>query len=132
MSVALRPKKGTTIGRGQRFEFYLWPIADQDYTLAFTYSLLMDALTGDHPFCYGGAMHAETILESCLAVAESRLDDSMTVHAVEFQRRMIASISQDRRSKPAHLGYNGDHSDRYRWDRARHIGGRVTYNGLEL
>ena len=134
IAVALRPQKGTELLRSQRFEFFFWPIADQDYTLECVYSLLMDALTSTHPYCYGGAAHAETILESCLAVAESRLDDSMTVHALEFQRRMAASIALDRRSKPAHLGYNGDRSDNVRrWNRVNpHYLGRITYNGQEL
>jgi hypothetical protein len=109
--LAVRPIKGTTNLRGQRSELFYWPLADQDYTLTLTYSLLMNTLTEDHPFVYGGAAHSECVLEACLSAAEVLGDDAMQLHAAMFQNRLIASIAIDRRNKPAHLGYNADWSD---------------------
>lgn len=115
--LSVRPIKGTTNVRGQRSELYFWPEADQDYTITLTYALLMNSLTDDHPFVYGGAAHSETVLEACLSAAEVLGDDQMQLHAAMFQNRLTASIAIDRRNKPAHLGFNADYSDGPNWDR---------------
>ncbi len=109
--VCIEPLKGTASNRSQRFQMHAWPIADQDYTLKLQYYLNPNCLTGAYPWAYGGAPHAETILESCLAIAEQRLDDAMTVHTAKFKERLLASINLDRRQKPQSMGYNGDNSD---------------------
>lgn len=130
---AVRPLRGTGSSRGQRFDLYVWPAADQAYTLRFQYYLVPDALTGTRPYAYGGAEHAETILESCLAIAEERLDDARAVHAMKFRERLAASISLDRRKKAQHLGYNGDGSDNPWRVRRRDRRGDVvvTFDGSE-
>ena len=127
---AIQPLKGTTQGEGQRFQLALWPLADQAYTLQFAYYILADCLTGSRPYAYGGAAHVETILESCLAIAEQRLDDASSVHTMKFAERLLASISLDRRYKPQRLGQNLDRSD-WREMRSRHCGNGVTLNGIE-
>ena len=53
-----------------------------------------DYLSTPFPYAYGGAEHAETILESCLAVAELRLDDMAGPHNQQFMARLAASISR--------------------------------------
>lgn len=111
LMAAVRPRKGTQLERGQRFEIIVWPIPDQDYTINLRYYLLPDVLSGMLPYAYGGATHSETLLESCLAIAEERLDDARTVHAGKFRERLAASVSMDRRSKSANMGYNADRSD---------------------
>ncbi len=107
----LEPLKGTSPSQGQRSQMHLWPVADQEYTLKVQYYINPNYLTGSYPYAYGGSPHAETILESCLAIAEQRLDDAMAVHTVKFKERLIASINMDRRNKPQSMGYNGDNSD---------------------
>ncbi len=107
----LEPLKATGPTQGQRQQLRFWPIADQEYSLQFQYYLLPDALSGSFPYAYGGMAHAETILESCLAVAEQRLDDMAGVHTMKFRERLQASVAFDRKSKPQKLGYNGDRSD---------------------
>lgn len=114
---AIRPVKGTEMKRGQRFEVIVWPIPDQAYTLQLRYYLLPEVLSGTLPYAYGGATHAETLLESCLAIAEERLDDTRSTHASKFKERLAASISMDRRSKPQNLGPNLDRSDGVDWRR---------------
>ena len=129
---SLQPLKGTAAQRGQRWQLYIYPTADQDYTLEFTYYVLPDCLSGSYPHTYGGMPHAETILESCLAIAEQRVDDSSAVHSMKFQERLQASVSHDRRLKPQLLGYNGDRSDGRRWlgRRDLHWQSSVTFNGV--
>ena len=119
--VAVSPRRGTGTTKGQGNDLYVYPLANADYTLQFQYYVLPDALTDQNPYPYGGALHAETLKEACLAAAEGGPDDSMSVHAALFRERLAASISLDRRKQPAMLGYNRDRSDdlrsswRQRW-----------------
>jgi len=129
---ALQWLKGTAGTQGQRAQLWLFPKADTDYTLGFQYYLLPDYLDGSFPFPYGGMQHAETILESCLAVAEQRLDDATSVHTMKFNERLMASISADRVNKPQLGGYNADRSDMMdRWGRTvwNHYNDRILVNG---
>lgn len=118
MMAALQiPKKMDKLS-SQRARLYFYPEADQAYDFECQYYLLPQALSGDQPYCYGGMAHVETILESCLAIAEQRLDDAQGVHTAKFMERLAASIDLDRRSKAQVLGYNHDRSDgRARYDR---------------
>ena len=108
--------KGTTQQKGQNQRLHVWPEADQAYTLKFAYYVNPDYLSGSFPYAYGGPQHAETLLESCLAVAEKILDDKADVHAMEFKECLQSSIDIDRRLKPQTLGYNGDRSDDLHWN----------------
>ncbi len=125
--------KGTTINRSNRMTLHFWPEADQDYVIQFRYYVSPDYLSGSFPYAYGGPQHAETLLESCLAVAEKLLDDAATVHAAEFAARLQVSMELDRRNKPQTLGYNRDESDLLhgrRWGgRDPWLEQRVTYDG---
>lgn len=131
MAAALGPLKGTTYNRSSRTELAIFPQADQDYTLRFQYYILPDYLSGAFPYAYGGAAHAETLLESCLAIAEQKLDDATGVHTAKFQERLVASIGMDRKNKAQNLGYNMDRSDSMGrtggawW----HYGDRILVNG---
>jgi hypothetical protein len=126
--VAIAPLKGTNVNQSQRFALLAYPIANIEYTFKLAYSILPEYLSGSKPYAYGGAAHAETILASCLAIAEQRGDDSMTVNTVKFKERLAASIGFDRRLKPQQYGYNGDRSGRRPWT-SRFDGMIVTYNG---
>ena len=111
--IAQRPLKGQNIGKMQASEMVVYPTADQDYTLKFHYFFTPDYLLDvAQPYAAGGVEHHETIMECCLAVAEARRDNTLTVHASEAQRLLEQSIRLDRRRQPKKLGYNRDHSDR--------------------
>lgn len=122
--------KGTETTRGQRFQLYLFPAADQDYTLTVPYKITPNALTGLRPICYGGAWHAETIRESCLAVAEHTLYDKAGIHTELFNQRLLASIGMDQAHKPHKLGYNADHSHGLHNSRFERQDVVVTVNGV--
>lgn len=129
--IALRPLKGTGATAGQRFELYVWPIADQAYTLAFQYYVAPDYLDTAFPYHWGGAVHSETVLESCLAIAEQRLDDASAVHSAKFQERLAASVAADRKFKSQSLGYNNDLSDGRQFSRKDQLSQyHVTVNGV--
>jgi len=106
----------------------VFPAADASYTLSVPYYFLPGALDNFHEYPLGGMMHAETIKESCLAAAE-RMDSRMGPHTEIFKARLAASVSADRRLKPAHGRYNGDNSEsRERLSRCHDV--VVTYNGV--
>lgn len=130
---AIRPQRTITGDTGQRFEMYLYPLPDQAYSIQFQYVILPNALSDAIPIPYGAGVHSETILESCLAVAEERLDNEQTVHRQAFATMLAASMAQDRRMKPQTLGYNGDNSDWRNWSgRTRGFNfPAITYNGTQ-
>lgn len=131
--VGVAPIKGTTAQASQRFILAVFPKADVAYSLVFAYYVIPDALTGLRPYCYGGTPHTETILESCLAIAEQRLDDAASIHTMKFKERLAASIAFDRRLKPQRLGYNRDGSDGFDIRGRDHGHGTTfTLNGLPL
>lgn len=130
---AMRPKKQTTTTTGQRFEIMFFPIPSVTSTLSYRMLVLPELLvtsTITHP--YGGAMHSETILASCLAIVESQEEEIRGVKWQEFMDRLAASIQIDKKQISAdHFGYNRDNSDS-----AQSSGSRrhpqtylVTYNG---
>lgn len=133
--IAIQPLRGVTDKRSSREQLFIWPLADRDYELEVAYYLIPEALNGTLPYAYGGAQHAETLLESCLAIAEQRLDDTIGVHSMKFMDRLAASVAADRKHKSQIAGgYNADRSDMLaaRWPRTMHgwnYGGR-TYSGL--
>lgn len=131
MFAAQSPLRGTTGLQGQRFQLFIFPAADQAYTIQFNYDILPDYLSGAFPFAYGGAAHAETLLESCLAIAEQRRDDAMSVHTAKYKELLEQSKAYDSRNKPQKLGPNFDHSDDAGYNRsnAHWWAPAATYNG---
>jgi hypothetical protein len=115
---------------GQRFEIILFPTPDAVYTLEFTQIVNPNALTDANPFPYGGPAHAETILESCLACAESNGDEVLGVHATKFNQLLQASILLDGQlTRADNLGPNLDRSGDRPIVRDRRLT-TVSYNGV--
>lgn len=106
----------------QLFQLTLWPVPDVAYDLHFAYTVLTPSISDDPSsnadddnVPVGGMIHSETILASCLAVAEQMVDEFNNPGKMQarFIERMSASISYDRRNAlPDGFGYNGDRSDR--------------------
>lgn len=134
LMVAISPIKGTTASASSKSMLKVYPIADQEYSIQVTYFVLPDYLTSGYPYCYGDSKHHETILESCLAVAEKRLDDMATVHHQQFLIRLASSISMDRMNQPRNFGQNQDRSDTPRTQGYGYYGqywnSTVTYGGF--
>ena len=108
---AIRPK--TTDGtNGQRFEIMFYPAPDASYVLSYAYTPLTDVLDATYKYPYGGEIHGETILCSCLAVAEQRLEDQKGVKWQDFMDKLQTSIDLDRKNwTPETLGYNHNNSE---------------------
>lgn len=130
---AVRPKAATgTVG--QRFEMLFWPTPDDSYVLSFRYRILPTALggdTGEHSYPLGSAVHAETLIASCLAAAEHRINDARGQEYQYFIERLQASIAADLEQQPDSLGYNGNvKSGTVRWTHGDQctVGG-ILYDG---
>lgn len=121
--VAIIPK--TTDGaQGQRSEAMFHRPPNDNLTLQYRYYVMPDALVlTDLEYPYGSAAHSETILESCLAIAESREKDGGTgEHQARFGVLLQSSIDHDRGlGEPiVHYGYNRDGSDDSEYDNYYH------------
>ena len=109
-AAALQPLKGVDVDASNRWQLYVWPEADADYTLQFPYYILPDAISGAKPYSYGGQRHVETVLASCLERAEFLKDNARGICYANWIERLAASVSADRDMQPQYLGYNGDRS----------------------
>lgn len=95
--------------RGQLKRIHFYPAPDAAYTILFD----CDSDTGklnstDHPFPLGGAMFAELVRESCLAVAEQSVNDEKGLHTQNFQELLVSMIARDRKSTAQDYGDIGD------------------------
>lgn len=108
---ATRPKTfdATT---GQRFQITFWPTPDDAYVLTYRYNANPNKLSSTNKYPLGGMRHGETVLASCLAVAEARRNDVQGLHRARFMELLAASISWDANANsPDFLGLNNDRSD---------------------
>lgn len=87
--------KAHASGANQRYEVDFYPTPSVSRTLTYRYSISPDVIDATDDYPRGGAVHAETILESCLAVAEKTLNDEEGVHYKRFMERLAASIELD-------------------------------------
>lgn len=129
----------TTAGaQGQRWGIMFHPPPNDEITLHYRYYILANALVDDTAeYPYGSVAHSETILESCLAIAETREKDSASVeHQSRFATLLQASIDHDRQlgETVTQYGYNRDYSDGpdddARTNYPRHQG-LITYEDTE-
>lgn len=113
----------------QRFFMNVFPPPDQDYTLRYRYNALPDHLSAETDYPLGGETHAETILESCLSVAEQRMDDEVGLHTQAFAERLASSIMLDQKlMAPDTFGYNRDAGQSV--SRQRITSYDITYNDV--
>lgn len=94
----IMPINSTSTSEGQRWKLMVWPEmpAGESRTCTFRFHALQDAISLLRPYALGGAAHFETLLESCLAVAEERHNDMQGVHKQAFLERLEASVHHDR------------------------------------
>jgi hypothetical protein len=89
----------------------------------------MDRLSATNLYPIGGAEYSQLILDSCLAMAESREDDAEGPRTSAFFRALEAAVMRDRQAMtPDFLGYNGDNSDSFGGGSSR-PSYMVTYQG---
>lgn len=82
-----------------RHDLFLFPVPDAVATYQYQYHAIQDAVASalDHPA--GAAMHGETILASCLAIAEEYVVSPTTQYRQMFRERLASSIGVDRAAR---------------------------------
>ena len=125
-------------GSSSRIAFY--PIPDAVYRLKYTQINEPANITGGSHVPLGGSLHSETILASCLAIAEQFfIPNSPHGYQESYRRRLAASVELDRQAiRSEVLGYNSDPSvigslNRFQHPRlSRYIqDNSVTINGVQ-
>lgn len=96
-----------------QFQLYLWPKPDKAYTLRYKYIAIQgDESESANDTFLGGAQHSETILASCLSIAEEYVETPNSRYRELFSQRLAASILLDgRANSPDNFGPNVDRSD---------------------
>ncbi len=136
VTVAIQPKlfavnaKTPTGSTGQRFEILLFPAPIADGTLEGTYYANPDATTDALPYAMGGEIHAETLLNACLAAAELERDKKAGPLKQEYSDSLSQSVAHEKSIGPKHFGYNSDRSSSVCWPLLRTTS--VTRNGVPL
>lgn len=123
----LMPTVATPTNVGQRFQLQLAPIPNVNYTLRYRFQVLPDGINANNLHAYGGAMHSETILASCLEAAGRKFNQRPETYAAKWLERLAASISQDQTHGPQRLGFSEDTV----YERRRNTG-RFTINGVVM
>ena len=129
------PTECAVVGRvptgvsGNQAELMLWPTPDAAYNLDIRYYIITGKLSDARPYPACDAYHNQTLLESCLAVAEERLEDQRAIHAQNFLERMIASVSYDREKYGSDHMWNDGHAYEDVFYNDRLGNNYVTYTG---
>ena len=107
--VAVRPLRTPHVAISTRWEAVFAPVPSQEYKLTYRYQLLPQPLSSTVIYPLGGQAHSELLMESCLAMAEQRLDDQIGIHSQRYLHRLATSIRYDRQiTEGENLGYNRD------------------------
>ena len=97
---------------GTRQQILFWPIVQSSATITYQYRVRPNKPVSGTHYPYGGSDHSETVLYSCLAEAERRVDGLKGPMYERFMECLVASVFFDQKdNKPEVIGYNGDDSD---------------------
>jgi len=127
---AIRPRTWPASGTSStRHEIMFFPFPDAAYAVQMSYKVLAGALAGATDVPLGGAGHSETLISSCLAIAEQYGVTQKSNHRETYLRHLTASVVRDRGSGGGNLGYNRDRSDDtlQRWVPIRNPNMTTTY-----
>ena len=129
---AIRYKSSDGSG-GQRQEILFWPEPSDDWTLTYSYEAYSGELSDTYPYPLGGMQLAELYTESCLAVAEQRVNREAGLHTQMFNALLNDAIERDSMRGPRIFGQMGHKERGYDSRHFRHgcVSG-VTYDGGDL
>lgn len=103
-AIAIKAATGTV---GQRREVQWYPTPDDAYSLTFRYESMINNMAASSSYPAGAMKHAETIRLSCLAVADSMVNDSSGEHWQKFVMALASSIARDKREGTKFFGNVG-------------------------
>lgn len=131
-AVRYKSSDGTT---GQRQEILFWPKPDVYYPLTYSFEAYTGQLTDTYLYPLGGMHLSELYTESCLAVAEQRINNEPGVHTQAYEMLLQDAIARDRKRGARFFGQMGGGEDgdgrTFRRGSARGADGahQITYNG---
>ena len=128
MATRFKASDGST---GSRQEVLLYPEPDVEYVLTYEYDAYSGKLTDEYPYPLGGMSLAELFLESCLAVAEQRVNDEVGSHTAIFQALLVDAIARDRKHGARYFGPMGhrESDSRRPWHGDTGASYPITYKG---
>lgn len=126
--------KASTRQTGQRQEIMFYPNPEQAWTLQYEYEAYSGILSDSYPYTLGGMHLAELFIESCLAVAELRVNRENDIHNEQFRRLLIDAVSRDKGRAGRNFGQMGHREEYIRKFRRGYTGGTypITYQGNDI
>lgn len=116
---------------GQRQEILFWPKPNASYTFSYNYEAYSGVLSDTYPYPLGGMQLAELYIESCLAVAEQRVNEEAGLHTQMYKVLLEDAVARDKKRGAQIFGQVGNREAAY--GRVRHgdTGGTypITYKG---
>lgn len=80
-----------------RMELVLYPTPDTSGEATYRYEIIPNFISTTNKYPHGSRLHSVTILESCLAALELKLNDAPAAHSEKFHRCLLSSIELDLR-----------------------------------
>lgn len=122
-AIRYKSSDGTT---GQRQEILFWPRPDAYYLLTYSYEAYSGELSDTYAYPLGGMHLSELYTESCLAVAEQRINNEAGIHTQLYEQLLTDAIARDRKRGARIYGQmgGGEDDERAKWRR-----GSKTYDG---
>ena len=126
--------KSSTGATGQRQEILFYPKPDDSYTLSYSYEAYTGKLSDTVLYPLGGMHLSELYLESCLAVAEQRVDNEVGLHTRAWQALLQDAIARDRKKGAQLYGPMGHQKSTTARIRHGDTGSTypLTYKGLPI
>lgn len=109
---ATRPRSSDG-SAGQKQEILFWPKANDYWVLSYTYEAYQGALSDANPYPLGGMQMTELYIESCLAVAEQRVNDEGGLHTQLYQALLIDAVMRDAKKGPQTFGQMGQKKEHF-------------------
>jgi hypothetical protein len=122
---------------GQRQEILFWPKPDAYYVLTYIYEAYSGQLSDSNPYPLGGMHLSELYIESCLAVAEQRVNNEAGLHTQTYQALLADAIMRDKKRGARIFGQmgggeDGDGQTFRRGSKQYNSAYDITYNGVQL
>ena len=126
--------KTSTGADGQRQEMLLYPDADQAWMMHYEYEAYSGKLSASFPYPLGGSHLAELYIESCLSVAEKRINQEVGIHTEQYTRLLVDAITRDNARDGRNFGQMGHKEKTSRGFRRGWTAGTypITYNGVSI
>lgn len=130
-------EKSSTGATGQRREIIFYPRPDTAHVLTYSYEAYSGQLSDSYPYPLGGMHLSELYVESCLAVAEQRVNEEAGLHTTLFQSLLADAVARDRKRGAKNFGRMGNTAEEellYPRFRRGYVGGTypITYGGEQI